>query len=157
MFDDFQADIKRFIATKQKPFLYLLLTEQRLWALAEYRFSSWISSKVHIPVIRRILRSIGFIWHKLIEIITGIDLPCRAKIGKGLYIGHFGGIFIFTDVVMGQYCNISQGVTIGIGGRGEDSGCPTLGDRVFIGAGAKVIGKINIGNNVAIEVNPVVT
>jgi serine O-acetyltransferase len=58
---------------------------------------------------------------------------------------------------MGEYCNLSQGVTIGVGGRGENSGCPKLGDRVFIGPGAKILGSISIGNDVAIGANAVVT
>lgn len=157
MFNDFREDLSRYAATKNKPRLYLLLTEQSLWAIAEYRFSRWVFTSVHLPVFRLILKIVGFIWHKLIEIVTGIDLPHKAEIGKGLYIGHFGGIFIFADVKMGEYCNISQGVTIGIGGRGEKSGCPKIGDRIFIGAGAKIIGKIIIGNDVAIGANAVVT
>jgi serine O-acetyltransferase len=103
------------------------------------------------------LKLFGFIWHKLIEITTGIDIPNQAEVGKGLYIGHFGGIFLNSGVKMGEYCNLSQGVTIGVGGRGENSGCPKLGDRVFIGPGAKIFGPITIGNDVAIGANAVVT
>ncbi len=157
MLDNFRADIHRYIALKNNSWLYLILTQQGLWALAEYRFSRWVRTSVHIPIIRQILKLFGFIWHKLIEITTGIDIPNQAEIGKGLYIGHFGGIFLNTGVKMGEYCNLSQGVTIGVGGRGENSGCPKLGDRVFIGPGAKIFGPITIGNDVAIGANAVVT
>lgn len=87
----------------------------------------------------------------------GIELPRGTKVGEGLYIGYFGGIIISPGTVIGCNCNISQGVTIGILGRGENRGIPVIGDCVYIGAGAKIIGKINVGNNVAIAANAVVT
>ncbi|CAD5978426.1 serine O-acetyltransferase [Planktothrix agardhii] len=133
------------------------MTKQGLWALAEYRFSHWVRTEVQIPIIKQILKTLGFIWHKIIEIIAEINIPSKTQIGKGFYIGHFGGIIINQDVKIGENCNISQGVTIGVGGRGEKSGCPVIGDQVFIGPGAKIFGKIRIGNDVAIGANAVVT
>jgi serine O-acetyltransferase len=157
MLDNFRADIERYIALQQKSWLYLLVARQGLWALAEYRFSRWVHTSVNVPLVRQILKVFCFIWHKLIEITTGIDIPNQVEIGKGLYIGHFGGIILNADVKMGENCNLSQGVTIGVGGRGENSGSPKLGDRVFIGPGAKIFGSISIGNDVAIGANAVVT
>jgi serine O-acetyltransferase len=93
----------------------------------------------------------------LIEITTGISLPFTAEIGRGFYIGHFGQIFVSPDAVIGECCNISQGVTIGQAGRGEQQFVPLIGDRVYLGPGAKVIGKVRIGNDVAIGANAVVT
>ena len=87
----------------------------------------------------------------------GIELPKGTKVGEGFYIGHFGGIIISGGAVIGRNCNISQGVTIGVAGRGENRGIPVIGDCVYIGPGAKVIGKIRVGNNVAIGANAVVT
>ncbi|VXD11307.1 Serine acetyltransferase [Planktothrix serta PCC 8927] len=157
MLEDYKADIDRYVVTQSGSWLYLVLTKQGLWALAEYRFSHWVRTKVQIPMIKQILKTVGFIWHKIIEIIAGIDIPATTQISKGFYIGHFGGIIINQDVKIGENCNISQGVTIGVGGRGENSGCPVIGDRVFIGPGAKIFGKIKIGNDVAIGANAVVT
>jgi serine O-acetyltransferase len=157
MFDSFRADIDRYVVLRNKSWLYLILTQQGLWALAEYRFGHWIRTKVHIPVIRQLLKLVSFVWHKLIEIMAGIDLASEVEIGKGLYIAHFGAIFVNSEVKIGEICNLSQGVTIGIGGRGEKRGCPKIGDRVFIGPGAKVFGAITIGNDVAIGANAVVT
>ena len=71
---------------------------------------------------------------KLIEILCGISISFEARIGKGLYIGHFGNIFIHKWTVIGENCNISQGVSIGLGGRGEEIGAPIVGDRVYIGS-----------------------
>jgi serine O-acetyltransferase len=157
MLEDYKADIDRYVVTQGGSWISHLLTKQGLWALAEHRFSHWVRTKVHIPVVRPVLRSFGFVWHKIIEIMTGIDIPANTQVGKGFYIGHFGEIIINEDVKIGENCNISQGVTIGVGGRGENSGCPIIGDRVFIGPGAKIFGKIKIGNDVAIGANAVVT
>lgn len=87
----------------------------------------------------------------------GIELPKGTKVSEGFYIGHFGGIIISGGAVIGRNCNISQGVTIGVAVRGENRGIPVIGDCVYIGPGAKLIGKIRIGNNVAIGANAVVT
>lgn len=87
----------------------------------------------------------------------GISIPVATRIGQGLYIGHFGGIFVNGDVVIGNNCNLSQGVTIGQTNRGEKRGTPVIGHNVYIGPGAKVIGGIRVGDHAAIGANCVVT
>jgi serine O-acetyltransferase len=57
---------------------------------------------------------------------------------------------------IGENCNISQGVTIGIVNGGKKAGVPTIGNRVYIGPGAKIVGSITIGNDVAVGANAVV-
>jgi serine O-acetyltransferase len=80
----------------------------------------------------------------------GIQIPIQTKIGKGFKMNHFGGIVINQNVVIGENCNVSQGVTLGNVSRGKLKGCPTIGDRVWIGANSVVVGKITIGNDVLI-------
>ena len=87
----------------------------------------------------------------------GISIPFETQIGSGFYIGHFGGIVVNEECVIGKNCNISHGVTLGVVNRGERQGCPTIGDNVYIGPGAKVVGRINVGNFAAIGANSVVT
>lgn len=87
----------------------------------------------------------------------GISIPVGTKIGPGLCIRHFGGIVVHRDAVIGANCNISQNVTVGMTGRGERAGTPSLGDNVYLGAGSVVIGKLRIGNRSAIGANAVVT
>lgn len=87
---------------------------------------------------------------------SGIQIPDTAQIGKGFYIGHFGCIVVNYNAILGNNINISQGVTIGQTNRGDKQGVPTIGNEVYIGPGAKIIGKINICNNVTIGANAVV-
>lgn len=86
----------------------------------------------------------------------GISIYSR-EIGGGFYIGHFGCVFAHSDSRIGKNCNLSHGVTLGYANRGRNKGAPTIGDNCYIGPGAKIIGAIKIGNNVAIGANCVVT
>jgi serine O-acetyltransferase len=87
----------------------------------------------------------------------GIDIPVNVEIKDGFTIHHFGGIIINSSTKIGKCCNISQNVTLGEIKRGNAKGNPTIKDNVFIGPGAKILGNIIIGNNVAIGANCVVT
>ncbi len=87
----------------------------------------------------------------------GIVIPVDTQIGSGFYIGHFGGIVVNKESIIGKNCNLSHGVTLGQSNRGKNKGCPALGDNIYIGPGAKIVGSVKIGNNVAIGANCVVT
>lgn len=87
----------------------------------------------------------------------GISISPSTTIGSGFYIGHFGGIIVNRHCTIGKNCNISQGVTLGEANRGKNKRYPILGDNIYIGPGAIIIGAITIGNNVAIGANCVVT
>lgn len=86
----------------------------------------------------------------------GFDISHRTQIGEGLYIGHFGGVVIHGDTIIGSNCNLSQGMTIGVLNRGRNAGVPKIGNRVFIGPGAVILGGISIGDDVLIGANAVV-
>ncbi len=86
----------------------------------------------------------------------GIQIPRTVEIGEGFYIGHSGGITISGAAKFGNNVNISQQVTVGVSGKGEKRGVPIIGDNVYIAPGAKIFGKIKIGNNVKIGANAVV-
>ncbi|HEY0651877.1 MAG TPA: serine acetyltransferase [Chryseosolibacter sp.] len=83
----------------------------------------------------------------------GFQIPPQTKIGGGLFIGHFGTIVVSTEAQIGSNCNIAHLVTIGATRRGELKGAPKLGDFVWVGTGAVLVGKITIGNNVLIAPN----
>ncbi len=86
--------------------------------------------------------------------ITGIDLQ-EGCAGAGLHIAH-GKIVVQHEVKIGAHCKILSDVTIGINGRKDVSGVPTIGNNVFIGTGARIIGPITIGDNAVIGANAVV-
>lgn len=157
MLDRLRADIDRYVIMDSSHWLIALFNNRGLWALTQYRFSYWVHHEFHVPGLRSVLKIFNAIWRKLIEITTGIEIPNRTEIGKGLYINHAFGIFIHNGVKIGEYCNLSQDVSIGIAGRGDKQGVPQLGNRVFVGPGARIIGPVKVGNDVAIGANAVVT
>jgi serine O-acetyltransferase len=83
----------------------------------------------------------------------GFEINPDAKIGDGFYLTSHCGTVVIGPVTMGKNCNVGHCVTIGRGITGEKKGRPTLGDNVWIGTGAVIVGKINIGNNVLIAPN----
>jgi serine O-acetyltransferase len=87
----------------------------------------------------------------------GIAIPDYTRIGPGLFINRFGGVMVNGDAVIGANCNLTHGSMLGQLNRGPREGCPILGDEVFLAAGAKVIGRIRIGDRAAIGANAVVT
>ena len=152
------SDLARYWTPEHQSYLVCLLMYHGPLASISYRIGHWIfTHPSHVPVLDFLARGIFVVANRIVEIMTGISIAPRATIGPGLYIGHFGCIFIGEGVVMGSNCNISQGVTVGIAGRGSKRGSPLIGDRVYVAPGAKVIGPIHIGNDVAIGSNAVVT
>jgi serine O-acetyltransferase len=130
------------------------LSRQGLWAMAVYRFGQWRYTirwrwlRMPFSFLFKVLKVIS-------EVLTGIELPCEAKLGKRFRIDHFGGIVISGDAVFGDDCVIRNGVTVGLKHEGQ-RGAPTIGNRVDIGAGAKILGAIRIGDDVLIGANAVV-
>ena len=99
----------------------------------------------------------SLLWQRRLGHKFGISISSRSSIGPGLYIGHFGGIVVSPETTIGKDCNLSQGVTIGVTNRGDRRGTPTIGDRVYIGPGAKIFGAVHVGNDSAVGANCVVT
>lgn len=81
---------------------------------------------------------------------TQISIPAETTIGAGLYIGHLGRIIIHPDAVLGANVNLATGITIGQCNRGSRKGVPTIGNQVWIGTNAVIVGKITIGDDVLI-------
>lgn len=160
MFDYIRADIRRHTYYAQLKgiggTLKAILIREGIWAMIQYRAHHWVHYRCRVPLVRQLLMLICMVWQKLIMMTTGIEIPATTSIGKGLFIGHPGGIVFHNNAVIGEYCDISHEVTIGRGGRGENAGVPVVGNRVHIGVGAKIIGKITVGNDSAIGANAVV-
>jgi serine O-acetyltransferase len=127
---------------------------QGFWVLVVYRFGRW---RYHVrPVILRKFFSLVYrILFKLVQILTGVELPCEVELGDNFIIDHFGGIIVSGYAKIGNNCRVRDGVVIGLR-RIEDKRAPVIGDDVDIGSGAKLLGAIKIGNNVLIGANAVV-
>jgi len=130
------------------------ITRPGLWAMVVYRFGRW-----RYRLRPRLVRMPFSFLYKLLkvfsEIITGIELPCETRLGRRFRIDHHGGIVVSGDAVFGDDCVIRNGVTVGLR-HVEDQRSPVIGSRVDIGAGAKILGPINIGDDVHIGANAVV-
>jgi serine O-acetyltransferase len=120
------------------------------------RLCQYLSTRRKNPLLRAAgLLARGLLGHYAIA--YGIQIPASTEIGAGLHIGHPGTIVVHPRSRIGRNCNISQGVTLGQANRGPRKGHPTVGDGVYIGPGAKLVGAVRVGNNVAIGANCVVT
>lgn len=98
----------------------------------------------------------GMFWRLLLRHYSyryGFQIEVETKIGKGLYIGHFGTIVVNGKVEIGENCNLNHSITIGQANRGKNKGAPILGNRVWIGTGSVIVRKITIGDDVLIAPN----
>nr|WP_263324279.1 serine acetyltransferase [Neobacillus sp. Marseille-Q6967] len=86
----------------------------------------------------------------------GLEIPPETVIGKGFYIGHIGAITINPRAIIGDNVNILKGALLGYNPRGKYKGCPTIGNGVWIGPNAVIVGNIKVGNNVVIAPNTLV-
>ena len=144
-----QADIARFKEEDDSLRATIRgVLSQGFQALFVYRIFRWFYQR-NIPT-----QPLRFFVERFIEMITGISIPAQASIGKGLRIHHFGGIIVNSAAVIGEHCTIYHGVTLG--DRGGTGGSPCVGNRVLIGAGAKLLGEIVIEDDCIIGANAVV-
>jgi len=127
------------------------------FAIPGFRYSFWLRITNYSKNKNKLL--FLFSWQRLrhYSFKYGIQIPYSTNIGKGFYIGHYSCIVVSPEAIIGKNVNISQGVTIGKSSRGNNKGAAIISDDVYIGPGVKIIGKINIGRNVAIGANAVVT
>ena len=127
---------------------------QGFWVMLVYRFGRW-RYQVKPALLRKVFSILYKILFKLIQIITGIELPAEVNIGKNFIIDHFGGIVISGYASFGDDCRIRNGVVVGLKNINQPI-APIIGNRVDIGAGAKLLGAIKIGDDVIIGANAVV-
>ena len=126
----------------------VLLAYSGFHALLAHRLAHWLW-RHNIPIIPRLISQFAR-W------VTGIEIHPGAQIGRGFFIDHGMGVVIGETAVIGDFVTLFQGVTLG--GTGKDRGKrhPTLGNHVVVGAGAKVLGNITIGDFVKVGANSVV-
>lgn len=143
---DFRIIFERDPAARN--WLEVLFCYPGLQALMFHRLCHWLQL-LGIPLIPRLISQFS-------RFLTGIEIHPGATIGKGVFIDHGMGVVIGETAIIGDYALIYQGVTLG--GTGKECGKrhPTLGENVVVGAGAKVLGNIQLGNNVRIGAGSVV-
>lgn len=125
-----------------------------LIATCVYRYGRW-TQRIRPRLLSLPFKVLYVLLKIPVELSLGIDISVNSTIGPGLFIGHFGGIFLHCHA--GRNLSVGQGVTLGYKGAGKSNGWPQLGDGIYIGAGAKVIGHVRVGDNVVIGANTVVT
>ena len=127
---------------------------QGFWVMVTYRFGRW-RYRVQPKFLRMPLSGLYRFLYKCTQIVTGIELPCEAQVGRNFVIDHFGGIIISGHAKFGDNCRIRNGVVVGLKNV-DNPTAPIIGNNVDIGAGAKLLGNIRIGDNVTIGANAVV-
>lgn len=143
---DLQAVIERDPAAISR--LEVFLMYSGFHALLAYRVSHWLWNH-HIPFFPRLIS-------QLARWLTGVEIHPGATIGAWFFIDHGMGVVIGETTEIGDYVTLFQGVTLGGTGKERGKRHPTLGNHVVVGAGAKVLGGIRIGDNVKVGANAVV-
>ncbi len=143
---DLQAVFDRDPAATGK--LEVILTYAGFHALLAYRVSHWLKEH-HVPFLPRAIS-------QLARWLTGIEIHPSARIGVGFFIDHGMGVVIGETAEIGDFVTLFQGVTLGGTGKERGKRHPTLGNHVVVGAGAKILGGIRVGDNVKIGANSVV-
>ena len=119
-----------------------------------FRYTFYLRKVAHYSAHKRGLRLLPYLYNRLwlnhYRFRYGFEISPTTVIGPGLYLGHFGGVVISPFAVLGANVNIAQGVTIGAASRGARKGAPTLGDRVWVGANAVIVGRVTIGDDALI-------
>ena len=126
----------------------VLLTYSGLHAIVCHRIAHALD-RIKIPLLPRLLMAVAR-W------LTGIEIHPSATLGRGLFIDHGTGVVIGETAAIGNNVTLFQGVTLGGTGKERGKRHPTIGDNVVIGAGAKVLGNIRVGNDAMIGANAVV-
>jgi len=114
-----------------------------LYAILIHKYISHPLYRLKIPFIPRLISQI-------MRFLTGIEIHPGARIGKGLFIDHGMGVVVGETAEIGDNCIMFQGVTLGGTGKHRGKRHPTIGNNVLVGAGATLLGPINVGNNVKI-------
>lgn len=152
MLDNLRRDTARLrlIKSKGAPWYVLesLLFENGYQAVVLYRLSHWFR--------RRGIPLLGPFFHRLAIFLTGADIAPGAEIGPGLMISHGVGLVIGGHARIGADALLLHGITLGSPDPFRRERMPVLGDRVFVGAGAKLIGGIHVGDGAVIGANAVV-
>jgi serine O-acetyltransferase len=149
----FSADIARYRAKGSAG--KELWLNPAVWAIGCYRLGNWLHVSRPFVLIRVPLKLVSYAANKFCEVFMEMCIDPQASIGEGLCVGHIGGVHINPQAVLGRNCDIAHRVTIGASAMGRQ-GAPVLGDDVYIGTGATLVGKIKVGSGAKIAANTLV-
>lgn len=148
------CDLKRWKCSSARDVFYAFF-EQAVWATIFYRVSRALFL-VNVPVIKIILRLIGFFMLKFSEVVFAAAIKPEADLGPGFYLSHTGAVRVHPKTIAGKNLTLGGvGTILGEKGLGG-GGAPQFGDNVYVGTGCKILGSVKIGNNVKIGANAVV-
>jgi len=148
-------DYRRYRAAGRS-YLGTIFLAQGFWASCVYRGTHALVEAMPGALLRGAAKTLAAVLQKVVEVVTGICIPRDCHVGGGLYFPSFGSIILGRSAI-GRHCTIEQCVTLGIAGKGEERGRPTIGHRVYIGANSMIIGKIAIGDDALVFPGSVVT
>jgi serine O-acetyltransferase len=149
-----RLDFSRYLVTGDGPLRTLFLA-QGFWASCVYRLSRAALKRGR--TLRLLATPFVAVAQKLVEILTGISISPECEVGDGLYIGHYGSIFLPAGGRVGHNCSLAQNVCIGRAPGGESRGVPVIGNRVFIGAHSVIVGPVTVGDDAMICAGAVVS
>ena len=112
-----------------------------------FRFTVWLRLTMFLaaqPVWTRPLYRLSMRHFRRLRIRYGFDIESGTQIGPGLHLRHWGGVVVHPSVVIGENCNLSQQITIGVDSK-EGAAAPVLGDRVYVAPGSRVFGGVTVG------------
>ncbi|MEO6550701.1 MAG: hypothetical protein ABIN94_22035 [Ferruginibacter sp.] len=152
-----KSDLLRYRATGASSSLKVIFFNQGFIFTSIFRINSALYYKCkRVPLLNKLVGLHCLIWLKISQVITGLSLPIGLKVGKGIFISHSGTIIINSNCELGENCNLAPDTVIGFGIKNGIRGYPKIGNRVFIGPGAKIFGPIVIGDDVAVGANAVI-
>lgn len=149
----FSADIARYRERGSRG--KELWLNPAIWSIGCYRLGNWLHVNRPFVLVRLPLKLVSFALNKFCEVFMEMCIDPHATIGGGLYIGHIGGVHINPQAVLGKNCDVAHRVTIGASAMGRQ-GAPVIGDGVYIGTGATLVGKIKVGSGAKIAANTLV-
>jgi serine O-acetyltransferase len=126
--------------------LEVLLCHTPLHAILAYRLAHWLSTRARLRLLGRIVATLARFW-------TGAEIHPAARIGRGFFLDHGTGVVIGETAVIGEGCVMFHNVTLGGTGKYEGQRHPWVGDHVFIGTGAILLGPIRVGDRARVGAN----
>lgn len=151
MFENIRADLQQAcqvnLSRTAKFKMLQVLVKPGTYPVLCFRFGTWARS-LRVPVVRQILVLIAVVCRYFIELVTGVVITPGAQIGPGFVVHTWYGVFV-GPVKIGSNCIVQHGVVVGWNTK-------EVGNNVFFGPGAKVMGTPRIGNNVVVVANSLV-